>query len=113
MEKEMASSKERVAYVIEQLNIATGGNVSSRAMMGEYVVYYRDKVIGGIYDDRLLVKVTDSSRALLANVSLEIPYAGAKEMLKIENVEDAAAIKELFEAMYPELPARKTKKKQS
>ena len=86
----MASSKERVAYVIEQLNIATGGNVSSRAMMGEYVVYYRDKVIGGIYDDRLLVK-----------------------MLKIENVEDAAAIKELFEAMYPELPARKTKKKQS
>ena len=109
----MASSKERVAYVIEQLNIATGGNVSSRAMMGEYVVYYRDKVIGGIYDDRLLVKVTDYSRALLANASLEIPYAGAKEMLKIENVEDAAAIKELFEAMYPELPARKTKKKQS
>ena len=100
----MASSKERVAYVIEQLNIATGGNVSSRAMMGEYVVYYRDKVIGGIYDDRLLVKV---------NASLETPYAGAKEMLKIENVEDAAAIKELFEAMYPELPARKTKKKQS
>lgn len=106
-----ASSKERVAYVIERLNIATDGNVSSRAMMGEYVVYYRDKVIGGIYDDRLLVKVTDSSRALLANASLEIPYAGAKEMLKIENVEDAAAIKELFEAMYPELPARKTKKK--
>ena len=52
----MASSKERVAYVIERLNIATDGNVSSRAMMGEYVVYYRDKVIGGIYDDRLLVK---------------------------------------------------------
>lgn len=109
----MASSKERVAYVIEQLNIANGGNVSSRAMMGEYVVYYRDKVVGGIYDDRLLVKVTDSSRRLLVNASLEIPYAGAKEMLKIENVEDADAIKELFEAMYPELPARKTKKKQS
>lgn len=89
----MASSKERVAYVIERLNIATDGNVSSRAMMGEYVVYYRDKVIGGIYDDRLLVKVTDSSRALLANASLEIPYAGAKEMLKIENIEDAAAIR--------------------
>ena len=77
----MASSKERVAYVIERLNIATDGNVSSRAMMGEYVVYYRDKVIGGIYDDRLLVKVTDSSRALLANASLEIPYAGAKEKM--------------------------------
>lgn len=109
----MASSKERVAYVIDQLNIATGGNVSSRAMMREYVVYYRDKVIGGIYDDRLLVKVTDSSRKLLADAPLELPYAGAKEMLKLEAIEDAAAIKELFEAMYPELPARKTKKKQS
>lgn len=109
----MASSKERVAYVIDQLNIATDGSVSSRAMMGEYVVYYRDKVIGGIYDDRLLVKVTDSSRELLADAPLELPYAGAKEMLKLEAIEDAAAIKELFEAMYPELPARKTKKKQS
>lgn len=109
----MASSKERVAYVIDQLNIATGGNVSSRAMMGEYVVYYRDKVIGGIYDDRLLVKVTDSSRELLADAPLELPYVGAKEMLKLEAIEDAKAIKELFETMYPELPARKTKKKQS
>ena len=69
----MASSKERVAYVIEQLNIATGGNVSSRAMMGEYVVYYRDKVIGGIYDDRLLVKVTDSSRACSRTLLLRFP----------------------------------------
>ena len=108
----MASSKERVAYVIDQLNIATDGKVSSRAMMGEYVVYYRDKVIGGIYNDRLLVKVTDSSQKLLADAPLELPYAGAKEMLKLEALEDAAAIKELFEAMYPELPARKTKKKQ-
>ena len=107
----MASSKERVAYVIERLNIATDGNVSSRAMMGEYVVYYRDKVIGGIYDDRLLVKVTDSSRALLANASLEIPYAGAKEMLKIENVEDAAAIKELFEAILNFLRAKRRRNK--
>lgn len=103
----MASSKEHVEQVIEQLNIATGGNVSSRAMMGEYVVYYRDKVIGGIYDDRLLVKVTDASTRLLADALLEIPYAGAKEMLKIENVEDHKAIAHLFEEMYPELPARK------
>lgn len=70
----MASSKECVAYVIEQLNIATGGNVSSRAMMGEYVVYYRDKVIGGIYDDRLLVKVTDSfSRGCSRMLLLRFP----------------------------------------
>lgn len=69
----MASSKERVAYVIEQLNIATGGNVSSRAMMGEYVVYYRDKVIGGIYDDRLLVKVTDLLARCLRTLLLRLP----------------------------------------
>ena len=107
----MASSKEHVNYVIEQLNIATDGNVSSRAMMGEYVVYFRDKVVGGIYDDRLLVKVTKASEELLSGVPLELPYEGAKMMLKIENVEDHAQMRDLFEAMYPELPARKIKKK--
>lgn len=107
----MASSKQHVEYVTDQLNIATGGEVSSRAMMGEYVLYYRDKVIGGIYDDRLLVKVTDSSTRLLADAPLEIPYEGAKEMLRIDDVEDPAAIGTLFEAMYPELPARKPRKK--
>ena len=107
----MASSKEHVNYIIEQLNIATDGNVSSRAMMGEYVVYFRDKVVGGIYDDRLLVKVTKASEELLSDAPLELPYEGAKTMLKIENVENHAQMRELFEAMYPELPARKTKKK--
>lgn len=107
----MASSKEHVDYVIEQLNIATDGNVSSRAMMGEYVVYYRDKVIGGIYNDRLLVKVTKASQEMLAKAPLEIPYQGAKEMFKIEDPEDHTFIAALFEAMYPELPARKPKKR--
>lgn len=107
----MASSKEQVEYLIEQLNIATRGNVSSRAMMGEYVVYFRDKVIGGIYNDRLLVKVTKSSQELLAEAPLELPYEGAKMMLKIENAEDYEAIRELFDAMYSELPARKSKKR--
>lgn len=107
----MASSKEHVNYVIEQLNIATNGNVSSRAMIGEYVIYYRDKVIGGIYNDRLLVKVTKASQDLLVQAPLEIPYQGAKEMFKIEDVEDHAFIVKLFEAMYPELPARKPRKK--
>lgn len=107
----MASDKEHVEYLIEQLNIATDGNASSRAMMGEYVVYYRDKVIGGIYNDRLLVKVTKSSQELLAGAPLELPYEGAKMMLKIEDPEDHDAIRTLFEAMYPELPARKSKKR--
>lgn len=105
----MASSKKHIDYVIEQLNIATGGNISSRAMMGECVVYYRNKVVGGIYDDRLLVKRTKASQNLLAHAPLEIPYQGAKEMLKIENFEDHSFIAKLFEMMYPELPARKKK----
>lgn len=107
----MASSKEHVEYVIEQLNIATSGNVSARPMMGEYVIYFRDKVIGGIYDNRLLVKPTKSSGELLAGARIELPYEGGKPMLKIEDVEDHARMRELFEAMYPELPARKPRKK--
>lgn len=107
----MASDKRRVEHVIEQLNAATGGKVSSRAMMGEHVVYYREKVIGGIYDDRLLVKVTKSSSDMLADAPLGIPYDGAREMLQIENVEDPQLISELFEAMYPELPVKRPKKK--
>lgn len=107
----MASSKDYVASTVEQLNIATGGDVSSRAMMGEYVVYYRDKVIGGIYDNRLLVKLTKSAQALLPNAESAVPYEGAKEMLLISDVEDHGLMGELFEAMYPELPARKPRKK--
>lgn len=107
----MASSKDYVASTVEQLNIATGGDVSSRAMMGEYVVYYRDKVIGGIYDNRLLVKLTKSAQALLPNAESVVPYEGAKEMLLISDVEDHGLMGELFEAMYPELPARKPRKK--
>lgn len=107
----MASTKDYVAYVMEQLAIATGGDVSSRAMMGEYVVYYRDKVIGGIYDNRFLVKPTKSAQALLPNAQRVVPYAGAKEMLLVSDVENHGLMGELFEAMYPELPARKPRKK--
>lgn len=107
----MASTKEYVALTIEQLNIATGGDVSSRAMMGEYVVYYRDKVIGGIYDNRFLVKPTKSAQALLSNAERVVPYEGAKEMLLVNDVENHALMGELLEAMYPELPARKPRKK--
>lgn len=108
----MASSKDYVASTIEQLNIATGGDVSSRAMMGEYVVYYRDKVIGGIYDNRFLVKPTASAQALLSKAERVVPYEGAKEMLLVGDVENHGLMSELFEAMYPELPARKPQKKE-
>ncbi len=107
----MASSKGFVEYVMEQLNMAAGGDASSRAMMGEYVVYYRDKVIGGIYDDRFLVKPTESAQALLPTAEYQIPYEGAKEMLLVDEVENRELMAELLQAMYPELPARKPRKK--
>ncbi len=107
----MASSKEFVEHVMEQLNMATGGDASSRAMMGEYVVYYRDKVIGGIYNDRFLIKPTESARALLPHAEYQIPYEGAKEMLLVNEVENRELMAELLQSMYPELPARKPRKK--
>lgn len=109
----MSSSKERVAYIVEHLNMAADGNVSTRAMMGEYVVYYRDKVLGGIYDDRLLVKPTTSALAMLPGAPLEIPYPGAKEMVRVDDLENRGLLGELLFAMYPELPERKTRKKKA
>ncbi len=103
----MTSSKEYLEYVLDQLSDA--GEVSSRAMMGEYVVYYRDKVIGGIYDDRFLVKPTDAARAILPDAEYQLPYEGAKEMLLVDAIENRSLMAELLEAMYPELPAPKKK----
>ncbi len=91
--------------------LAEAGEVSSRAMMGEYVVYFRDKVIGGIYDDRFLVKPTKSARALLPSAEYQIPYEGAKEMLLVDSIENRELMAELLEAMYPELPTPKPRKK--
>ena len=105
----MATSKEYLSYILEQLGEI--GNISHRAMMGEYVLYYKDKVIGGIYDNRFLVKPVKSAVALLPNAPMETPYEGAKDMLMIEDVENHALMAELMEAMYDELPAPKPKKK--
>ena len=101
----MASSKEYLDFVLEQCEA-----LSARAMMGEYVLYYGGKVVGGVYDNRLLVKPTKSAVALLPNAPRELPYDGAKEMLLVEDIEDRELLKKLFEAMYEELPAPKKKK---
>ena len=101
----MASSKEYLEFVLEGCN-----GLSARAMMGEYVLYYGGKVVGGVYDNRLLVKPTKSAVALLPNAQSELPYEGAKEMLLVEDIEDRALLKKLFEAMYEELPEPKKKK---
>lgn len=103
----MATTKEYLTYVLEQL--AGVEEISHRAMMGEYVLYYRGKVIGGVYDNRFLVKPTPSAAALLPDAPREIPYEGAKEMLLVGEMEPAR-LEELFRAMYDELPARKQKK---
>ena len=85
-------------------------DVSHRAMMGEYIVYYRGKVVGGIYDDRFLVKPTKSAAAMMPNADVELPYDGAKEMLLVDNVDNKDFLRELLEAMYAELPVPKKKK---
>ena len=104
----MASSKSYLEYFLEQLSALEG--VTYRPMMGEYILYYQNRVIGGIYDDRFLVKPTKSARALMPEATFELPYEGAKEMLLVDNVEDRAFLQTLFDAMLPELPAPKKKK---
>ena len=98
----MASSKEYLDFVLEQCS-----GLSARAMMGEYVLYYGGKVVGGVYDNRLLVKPTKSAVALLPNAPRELPYEGAKEMLLVEDIEDRGLLKKLFKAMYEKLPEPK------
>ncbi len=103
----MASSKEYLQFILDQLSLLRG--VSHRAMMGEYVLYYLDKVFGGIYDDRFLVKPTATAAAMMPDAPREIPYEGGREMLLVDNVEDREFLRELVEAIYAELPPAKKK----
>ena len=108
----MASRKEYLDYILGQLDGLEG--IAHRAMMGEYLLYHRGKVFGGIYDDRLLLKPTKSALRLMREAGLELPteppYEGAKEMLLVDNVEDRDFLARLVTAMGPELPAPKKKK---
>ena len=80
-------------------------------MMGEFIIYYHGKMVGGIYDDRFLVKLTKTAIALMPDAEMELPYEGAKEMLLVDNVENREFLRELLDAMYPELPESKKRKK--
>lgn len=107
----MASSKEYLHFVLEQLSGLE--DITYRAMMGEYILYYSGKIAGYICDDRLLVKPVPAAVAKMPNAQYEPPYEGAKDMLLVEDVENREFLTELFQAMYDELPApRKKKKKQ-
>ncbi len=104
----MASSKEYLDFVLEQLSELS--DITHKAMMGEYIIYYRGKIVGGIYDDRLLVKPTKSAIAFMSNASYELPYEGGKKMLLVDNIDDRQYLANLLNAMYEELPAPKKKK---
>ena len=107
-EVSMASSKEYLEFILEQVSELE--EVTYRAMMGEYIIYYRGKIVGGIYDDRLLVKPVKSAIALMPDAAYELPYEGAKEMLLVGDVDNKDFITQLFNAMYDELPNPKKKK---
>ena len=104
----MASSKEYLDFILERLSELD--DVTYRAMMGEYIIYYRGKIVGGIYDDRFLVKPTKSAVTMMPNADMELPYEGAKEMLLVDDMDNKEFLRELQEATYEELPAPKKKK---
>ena len=105
----MGSSKEYLDFILEQ--VSELDNVSYKAMMGEFIIYYKGKIIGGIYDDRLLVKPVQSAINYMPNAVYELPYDGAKEMLLIDDVDNKEFLIGLFDAVYDDLPAPKPKKK--
>lgn len=104
----MASGRGYLDFVLEQLSEVE--NISYRAMMGEYIIYCQGKVIGGIYDDRFLVKPTASAKRLMPDAAYELPYEGAKEMLLVEDIDNKEFLRELVESMAEELPAPRKKK---
>ena len=106
----MASSKEYLHFILEQLSDLE--DISYRSMMGEYILYYRGKIVGGIYDDRLLVKKTRSALERMPAAVCDFPYEGAKEMLLVDEVDNKEFLTKLFEAMYKELPAPKSKRRE-
>ena len=105
----MASNKAYLDFVLDQLSELDG--ITWRPMMGEYILYCQGKIVGGIYDDRFLVKPTKSALAMMPHAPRELPYKGAKEMLLVDNVENREFLRELVGAMLDELPAPKGKKK--
>ena len=104
----MSSSKEYLEFILEQLSNLE--SITYRAMMGEYIIYYQGKIVGGIYDDRFLVKPTKSAITMMPNATTELPYKGAKKMLLVDEVDNKEFLTKLFNAMYVELPAPKRKK---
>ena len=104
----MASDKVYLAYILDQLSELE--DITYRPMMGEYLIYYKGKLVGGIYDDRFLVKPVNAAKRLMPDAALHIPYVGAKEMLLVEYMDRKGFLAELLNGMYEELPAPKKKR---
>ena len=104
----MASTKEYLDFVLEQLSDLS--DISYKSMMGEYIIYYRGKIIGGIYDNRFLIKPTKTAKIKMPNSPLELPYENAKEMLLVENIDDREFLNNLFNSIVEELPAPKKRR---
>ena len=105
----MASSKEYLDYILEQLSGLD--EIKYRTMMGEYILYYKGKVFGGIYDDRLLVKPVPAALKMMPNAETEFPYDGAREMLLVDDVDNREFLCDLIDDMWEELPEKKSRKK--
>ena len=106
----MASGREYLDFILEQLSGVEG--ITYKPMMGEYILYMRGRIFGGIYDDRFLVRPTKSAMDMMPDADMELPYEGAKEMLLVDNVDNRRFLEELLAAMYDELPAPKPRKKE-
>lgn len=104
----MASAKEYLDFILEQLSDLS--DISYKSMMGEYIIYYRGKIIGGIYDNRFLIKPTKTAKIKMPNAPLELPYENAKEMLLVENTDDREFLHDLFNSMIGELPEPKKRR---
>ena len=104
----MASDASYLNFILEQLSELD--SVTYRSMMGEYLLYYKGRLFGGIYDNRFLVKAVDAAERYMRTIRFETPYPGAKEMLLVDDVDSKAYLTGLLNAMLPELPAGKPKK---
>ena len=103
----MSSSKDFLEFVQEQLSMLS--DITYRAMMGEFIIYYRGKVVGGIYDNRLLVKPTASVQKIMPNAPLEIPYQGGRPMIMVTDIENRELLEQLFNVLYSDLPVPRKK----
>lgn len=99
----MATSKEYKDFILEQLNILD--NITYKAMMGEYLLYYNSILFGGIYDNRLLVKIVNSNKKY--NMQEQIPYKSAKPMYLVDDIDNKEKLKEIVIETCKDLPSKK------